>query len=138
MNNNLSTVQQIYAAFGQGDIPAILDHLDDNVQWEAWADNSAQKAGVPWMSPRQGKVGALAFFQYIGATLQIKDFQVLSIMDGGDQIAVEFVIEADVPSTGGHFRDEEIHLWTFNEAGRVVRLRHYLDSAKHIEAAGLG
>jgi hypothetical protein len=136
MNNNLSTVQQIYAAFGQGNIPAILDTLDDNVQWEAWADNSAQKAGVPWMLSRQGKAGAIAFFQYVGAMMQIKDFQVLSIMDGGNQIAAEFTIEAEVPSTGGHFRDEEMHLWTFNEAGRVVRLRHYLDTHKHMQAAG--
>jgi len=33
---------------------------------------------------------------------------------------------------GGRFADEEIHLWTFDESGRVVRLRHYLDTAKHI------
>lgn len=28
------------------------------------------------------------------------------------------------------------HLWSFNDAGRVVRFRHYLDTAKHIWAAG--
>ncbi len=135
MSNNLSTVQQIYACFSQGDIPGILDKLDDNVRWEEWADNSAQKAGVPWLQARSGKEGALAFFQYIGGNLQIKDFQVLSIMDGGNQIAAEFVIEADVPATGGHYRDEEIHLWTFNEAGKVMRLRHYTDTHKHIMVA---
>jgi ketosteroid isomerase-like protein len=32
-------------------------------------------------------------------------------------------------------RDEEIHLWTFNDAGQVVRLRHYTDTAKHMAAA---
>jgi hypothetical protein len=31
--------------------------------------------------------------------------------------------------------DEELHLWTFDEDGRVVRLRHYRDTAKHIAAA---
>lgn len=47
MANHLDTVSAIYAAFGKGDIPGIIQHLSDNVQWESWADNSAQKAGVP-------------------------------------------------------------------------------------------
>ena len=134
MNNNLETVHSIYGAFGQGDIPAIIDHLADNVQWEQWADNSSQKAGVPRMEARKGKDGALEFFKIAGE-LDIKDFHVLSVMGNEDQVAVEFVIEADVPSTGGHYRDEEMHLWTFNEQGKVVRLRHYTDTAKHIAVA---
>jgi ketosteroid isomerase-like protein len=35
---------------------------------------------------------------------------------------------------GGHYRDEEMHLWTFNEDGKVTRLRHNTDTAKHIAA----
>ena len=136
MSDHLATVQAIYEAFGRGDIPGLVQHLADDVQWEAWADNSAQKAGVPWMLPRSGKEGAVEFFRVIGELLRITDFRVLSIMAGGHQVAAEFVIEADVPSTGGHYRDEEMHLWTFNDAGKVVRLRHYLDTAKHIAVAG--
>jgi ketosteroid isomerase-like protein len=109
--------------------------MADDVQWEAWADNTAQKAGVPWLQARHGKQGVLEFFQVLGQLTVLKDFQVLSLMDGGHQVAVEFVIEYDVPSTGGHVRDEEIHLWTFNDAGQVVRLRHYTDTAKHMAAA---
>ena len=47
--SNLPTVQLIYEAFGKGDIPAILDVIAEDVEWEAWDDNSAVKAGVPWM-----------------------------------------------------------------------------------------
>jgi len=28
-----------------------------------------------------------------------------------------------------------MHLWTFNDAGKVIRLRHYTDTAKHLQAA---
>ena len=108
--------------------------MADDVQWEQWADNSAQRAGVPWLVARQGKTGVLEFFQVLGG-MSIKDFQVLSMMAGGNQVAVEFVIEVDLPNTGGHYRDEEMHLWTFNDAGQVSRLRHYTDTAKHIAAA---
>jgi ketosteroid isomerase-like protein len=67
--------------------------------------------------------------------MQIVDLQILAIMDGGDRVAVEFVIEVNLPAHGGgHYRDEEIHLWTFDGNGKVVRLRHYTDTAKHIAA----
>ncbi len=135
--NYTPIVRQIYAAFGQGDIPAIINHLDDNVQWESWADNTAQKAGVPWLKAQKGKEGVMAFFQCVGSMLQIKDFQILNIMEGGNQVAAEVRIEAEVPSTGEHLRDEELHLWTFNEAGKVTRMRHYADTAKHMKAAGV-
>lgn len=134
MNNNLQTINRIYEAFGKGDIPSIIESLSENVQWEQWADNSAQKQNVPWLQARQGKEGAIEFFKSL-SNLEILDFQVLSIMSNDQQVAVEFIIEANVPATGGHYRDEEMHLWTFDAQGKVSRLRHYTDTAKHIAAA---
>jgi len=137
MSGNLKTVELIYEAFGRGDVAAILDTLAEDVQWEAWADNSAATAGVPWLAPRHGKAGVAEFFRLFGSTLVVTHFKVLSLMVGGDNVAVEFEIECAVPATGGRYRDEEIHLWTFDNRGQVVRLRHYADTAKHIRAAGL-
>lgn len=134
MSEPLATVGKIYEAFGRGDVPAILDCMADNVQWEAWADNSAQKQGVPWLQARQGKDGVIAFFQVLRG-MSVKDFQVLSLMVGGNQVAAEIIIEVEIPETGAHFRDEELHLWTLNEVGKVTRMRHYNDTAKHIAAA---
>lgn len=130
----LESVQKIYAAFGSGNIPVIIDMLSDNVAWESWADNSAQKAGVPWMRPGRGKAGAMAFFQVAGQ-FQIHEFQVLSLMANENQVAAEFVLDATPPG-GKRYRDEEMHLWTFGPDGKVTRLRHYTDTAKHIAAAG--
>lgn len=132
MSGNLAVIGAIYEAFGKGDIPTILGHLADDVRWEEWADNSAQKAGVPWLQARHGKAGALAFFQVMGG-LKVLDFRVLSLMAGGNQVAVEFEIEFEA-SNGRRVRDQEIHLWTLNEDGKVIRLRHYADTAKHIAA----
>lgn len=133
MERNLATVQQIYDAFGRNDIPAILDRLADDIEWESWAANSAQAAGVPWMRAHKGKAGVAEFFGVVGQ-FKIRDFQVLNIMPGGNSVAAEFVIEAEVPG-GGVYRDEEMHLWAFDSDGKVKRLRHYTDTAKHIAAA---
>ena len=105
------------------------------MRWEEWSDNTAQKAGVPWLQARHGRAGALEFFQVMGSRLQVTEFRVLSLMAGGNQVATGFIIECDVKGTGRRYRDEELHLWTLNDDGKVTRLRHYTDTAKHIAAA---
>lgn len=72
--------------------------------------------------------GVTEFFVEVGK-MGVKMANVLAIMDGGNKFAVEFEIETE---RFGY--EEEIHLWTFNEAGKVIAFRHYLDTAKHIAA----
>ena len=132
MADHKATVASIYEAFGRGDVPAILDALADDVQWEHWTSWTPHQAGVPWLQPRGGKAGALEFFQIIGAWT-IRDFQVLDLLASGQQVAAEIVIEVQLPS-GAAYRDEEMHLWTFDDNGKVARFRHYVDTAKHIAA----
>jgi uncharacterized protein len=133
MNTALHTVQQIYAAFGRGDIPAIVELLDENIQWETWEQNSAQAADVPWLRAGTGKAAAMSFFEEIGRWT-FEDFQVLGLMASESQVAAEAVVDAVLPG-GKRLRDEEMHLWNVNAAGKVTRFRHYADTAKHIAAA---
>lgn len=133
MSTALQTVQAIYAAFARGDIPAIVERLDDEVQWETWADNTAQAADVPWLRGGTGKPAALRFFEEIGRWT-FQDFQVLGLMASDTQVAAEATVDATLPG-GKRLRDEEMHLWNVNAAGKVTRFRHYADTAKHIAAA---
>jgi ketosteroid isomerase-like protein len=129
---NLATIREIYDAFGRGDIPAILGKIAPDCRWESWENNRAQRQGVPTLQPRTGPAGVAQFFAAVGG-LDIHDFGVLDILAGERQVAVEFVIEFSTPA-GGRARDEEVHLWTLNDQGQVTRLRHYVDTAKHIAA----
>ena len=131
--SNAQTVQDIYEAFGRGDVPAVLERLAEDVQWESWGDNTAQQAGVPWFEAQQGREGVSRFFELVGSW-EIREFSVLAIMEGGNKVAAEIVMDA-VPAGGEPYRDEEMHLWDFNDEGLVTRLRHYTDTAKHMKAA---
>ncbi len=136
MHTPLETVQTIYQAFGAGNIPAILETLAPDVQWEGWSDNSAQQAGTPHLKLRRGPDGAMAFFQGLGE-LDIHEFKVLDMIGGEHQVAAEIEIEFTVKATGRRMRDEELHLWSFGPGGKVTRMRHYVDTAKHAWAAGV-
>jgi uncharacterized protein len=133
--SNVETVQEIYAAFGRGDVEAIVDRVADDVQWEAWeAGNTAQRAGVPDLAARSGKDGVREFFAVVGQ-MQIDGLKVLDFLASERQVAVEIdIVLRDGETT---IRDEELHLWTFDDQGKVVRLRHYVDTAKHMAFAGV-
>lgn len=126
--SNIETVKAIYEAFGKGDIPFILSCLDDNVEWDSWTvENSAQKADIPWMKKRIGKDDVAEFFKVTG-TMGIFQFDILSFMEGENQVTAEIVVGSK------YFTDETLHLWTFNNEGKITRMRHYIDTAKHIAA----
>lgn len=129
---NLAVVKDIYDAFGRGDIPAVLGTIAPDCHWESWENNYAQRAGVPELQPRTGPEGVAQFFAAVGE-LDIHDFQVLDILASDRQVSAEIMIDFTTPS-GGHLRDEEMHLWTLNDHGQITRLRHYVDTAKHAAA----
>jgi uncharacterized protein len=130
--SNLEAVQELYAAFGRGDVPAILDLVSEDVRWQHWADSFVQRADVPSLAPRSGRDGVGAFFAAIGEW-DVTEFSVLDLAASDSQVIAEVVISATLPN-GGRFRDEELHLWGFDSDGKIDRMRHYVDTAKHIAA----
>jgi len=127
--SNVPAVQSIYAAFGEGNISAILDHLTDDVDWE----RGSVDHGVPWLKPGRGKAQVGAFFQALGG-VDITKFVPANLLEGGNQVAAVIEIELTVKATGQAVRDEELHLWTFGEDGKVTAFRHVADTAQHIAA----
>jgi hypothetical protein len=51
-----------------------------------------------------------------------------------DLLASDRQVGAEVRIVTDSYTDEELHLWTFGDDGLVTRLRHYVDTAKHIAA----
>jgi uncharacterized protein len=134
--DSLTVVGGIYEAFGRGDIDFILDQIAEDCAWESWLDNHGQNAGLPPMKPRHGRAGVAEFFAYV-ATMQIEDFQVLDMLASEHQVVVEVQISIALPN-GDRVTDEELHLYSLNDEGKINRMRHYVDTAKQIKAYGLG
>jgi uncharacterized protein len=132
--SNQQTVQDIYAAFGRGDIPAILDKLADDVCWDHLPDGGgAQRHDVPWLRERTGRDEVAGFFDALGG-LEIHVFAPTVILADGDTVVALIDEDATVRATGERFRDKTAHVWTFGPDGRVVEFRHVADTVKHVEA----
>jgi len=120
--DHVTTVQQIYEAFGRGDVPAILGYLADDVSW----DQDAPGYGVPLYEPGVGKAHVERFF----STLQDIDFlrfEPSNFLSGGNQVAVPIAVEVRVKATGKTVKALEMHLWTFGQDGKVTRFFHCID-----------
>jgi hypothetical protein len=121
---NLQTVQAMYEAFGKGDIPAILQHMDPQVDWEYIAPSVA----LPWLQRRRGPAGVGAFFEALQG-LEFHTFTPTQFFEDGDTVAVLFDLEVTVKSTGKRIVEhDEVHVWHFGPGGKVVRFRHVLDT----------
>jgi uncharacterized protein len=131
---NVETAAAIYQAFGQGNVPAILDRLSDEVQWDVWDPASPVQDEIPYIVPRAGKDGVQAFFACILNDLEFHNFDVANLLEGGDQISAVINFDITVKATGKRLQDLEIHLWTFGADGKVTQFRHVFDTAKHAEA----
>jgi len=133
--SNLATVQEIYAAFGRGDVPAILGKLADDVAWEQWTGgNSAADRGVAHLMPRTGPAEVGEFFASLQG-LEFHGFEPTGFLEGGNQVAALIRTDMTIKASGHRFQDDEVHLWTFDDAGRVVQFRHFVDTGKHFAGA---
>jgi uncharacterized protein len=127
---NVQTVRSMYDSFGKQNIPAILECLADDVEWEyAYPDTP-----VPWLKPRRGRHGAGEFFQSLAA-LDFKRFEVKSVVADGNLVIAIVSLDAVVRATGKHIVEmDEVHLWHFDDRGRVNRFRHVADTLQHASA----
>ena len=118
---NIATVQAIYEAFGRGDVAAILEHLAEDVAW----DQDTPSWGLPWYEPRSGRDAVPGFFAALGQGLQLTRFEPTAFLADERQVAVPIAITAVVG--GREIADLEVHLFTFDDSGRVSRFAHVLD-----------
>jgi ketosteroid isomerase-like protein len=130
--SNAAAVAEIVCCVRPGDVSTILQRLAVDVAWDVWPRNYAQDAGVAHLSPRRGRSEVVGFFTVI-SEWSVREFDVEDIIGEGEQVVAQLHVEFDLPG-GGRLHDEELHLWTFDDQGRVSAFRHYTDTAKHIAA----
>ena len=123
--SNVETVQQIYEAFGSGDVPAIIDKLDANVEW----DTEVPVDGVPWLQPRRGAADVPGFFEAL-APLNITRFEPHTWFADGDKVFVLIALDG-TNANGKPFNvPYEGHFWAFDSAGKVTKFQHVVDTAQ--------
>ena len=128
---NTDLVAAIYAAFGNGDIATVLSHLDENVDWEYTSTTDE----LPWYQRRKGRAGAAGFFQSL-ADFQFNQFEPKAILDAPGGLVVSVVaIDLVLKRNGARIViPDEVHLFYFNESGKITRFAHRVDTFQFWQA----
>jgi ketosteroid isomerase-like protein len=124
-DDNVKTVQDIYGAFGRGEIPAILARCTEDTEW----GYNGARSDVPWHRPIKGRAELPKFFEAMGGSMDFHDFRPLHFVHSGADVICHVALEFTVKQTGRRVKEEQLHWWTF-EHGQVRRLLHFEDTAQ--------
>ena len=116
----IQTIQDIYACFGQGDIPGILSRLSDNIVFE-------HNGNFPWSGSFEGMTGAGEFFQTLGANVQVTGFQPSNFRIEGGKVVNDCRFDGVALPTGKSFGYDLLMTWTFGSDGKPVRYHGLAD-----------
>ena len=118
----LQTVQAVYAAFGAGDLPTLLSHLQHDVQWQFVGDRRA-----PYTGRVQGHEAVAHWFGDVARTDSIQAFEPREFLAGEDHVTVLGWERTADARTGKVFESDWVHVWTLRD-GRVARFFGIFDS----------
>ena len=107
---NVQTIQDVYAAFGRGDVAAIVSKLTNDVRWVTHLDPI-----VPWSGDYSGKDCVPKFFDAIFNSVDVKAFVPLDFVAQGDTVISvgEFGCRSHVTGKSAYTR--WVFIWKFHE-----------------------
>lgn len=134
MTTPIETIQSVYAAFAAGDVPGLLAHVADDVDW----GRDVQAPGgevVPHLRHGTGIGTAVAYFTAVGETMDFHAFAPRTFAVDGEHVLVVLDVEMTVRPTGRRVAFDEVHEFTVRD-GKIVRYRPHLDTAQLVAAYG--
>jgi ketosteroid isomerase-like protein len=130
-SENTKVVQDMYAAFGRGDIPTVLSHVADDVAWQAVYGVGSH---VPHSGERHGKPAVADFFKQVGESVNFSRFEPREFVATGDKVIGLGHYTATTPIEKG-FDSDFAMVFTLRN-GKVTRFQEFCNSAA-VDAAYL-
>ncbi len=125
---NKRTVQQIFEAFGRADIPGVLEHVSEDVTWDAPGPSV-----VPFYGRRRGHEGAAEFFTQLGSSVEFEKFEVWEFIAEGESVVVTGTERGKVRATGKTYEQDWVLL--FKARGGKVTSFHCYDETDAVARA---
>ena len=121
--DNIQIVRKAYQDFVSGNIPSILEALDDGVDWFI----PGPKNIIPFAGQRRGRQQVAQFFSELAASLSPKEFEPQDFIADEEKVVALGRQQWQVKSTGRTYGDDWAHVfWLTN--GKIVRFKEYHDT----------
>src|SRR4051812_8937276 len=121
--SNVALVQQVYAAFGAGDLKKLLDLMTADIVWEFPASKI-----IPFAGTFKGHGEVMRFFAALMEHCEPEAFEPLHFIASDDRVIALGRERFRVKSTGRTWATEWAHLFTVHD-GKLAGVRKYTDTA---------
>jgi ketosteroid isomerase-like protein len=111
----LEVVQAAYAAFGSGNIPAVLDLMAEDVEW-----TFRGASGLPYTGTFRGRSVVEKWFASVFQTDDIQAFEPREFLAGGEHVTVLGWERSRALPAGKVFECDWVHVFTVRD-GKAVR-----------------
>ena len=121
---NLQIAKEAYAAFGRGDIAALLGYYAPNAE----LISHGPKGIAAWAGTYQGREQIGQFFARLDAVLETLAFTQEEFIGQGDKLVMLGRYRGRVRATGREMESTPIHVMTFAD-GQIKQMRLFDDNA---------
>jgi uncharacterized protein len=128
--NNVKTIETLYAAFAVGDVPKVLAGLDEKVVWNE-AEGNMYADGNPYIGPQAVLNGV---FARIGADYEYFNLINIELHEMfNNQVLATLRYQAKLKNNGATYDAQVAHFWTLKN-GKAIAFQQYLDTKKVADA----
>jgi ketosteroid isomerase-like protein len=127
--SNTTVIQQCYGYFQQGNIPALLNELTDDVKWTS--------PGPPDLLPTagvyNGRSGVTEFFKKVAQETEFLAFEPREFIAQNDKVIALGYWEGKSKKTGKVAKNNWAMVFTFRN-GKVCNFEEFFDTHNAVEA----
>jgi ketosteroid isomerase-like protein len=127
---NVELAQRGLDALNRGEVDAVIDLCDPEVQW------IAIPGFLPDAEDFHGRAGVRAWFDKVGEVLRGLRWEVEEITGADERLMVALKLHATGRASGIEREFRIFQAWTIRN-GKLVRLESYLSREEALEAAGV-
>ena len=127
---NVDIIRGMYDAFARGDVPAVLEILDSDIEWRE-AENFLYADHSPYVGHTEVLEGV---FARLGAEWEGFAATPDSYLDAGETVVTQGHYSGVYKDSGKLVRAQFAHVLTMR-GGKVIRFQQYTDTKQFAQAA---
>jgi ketosteroid isomerase-like protein len=125
---NVQIVQEAYAAFKRGEVPAVLNAFADNIDWFTPGPPEL----IPYAGRRRGREQVAQFFAALDQAEAVERFEPQEFIAKGDKVIALGKYGGRIKSSGKRYETDWAHVFALRQ-GKIVSFREYTDTAAAVE-----
>ncbi len=123
---NIEIVKQMFETVEEGNIPAALNMLVEDIYWQSPVTRTGSKE-LFWFKPCHSREEVGEFFKELRNKVKTEKFEFLDFIAQGDKVVVEGKNRGTIISTGHVYEHDWVMIFELHDK-EIIKYQHYYDT----------